>query len=381
MTSQNYFSAFIHIYLGFSFVTSQFMQQGAVIEVSPQGGIEGPPGREYEIKCRASWYGTPPEIEWTLDGRRIFDGNKYVIDIEQTPLEDATISSLFIQSAWPQDSGRYGCRMQAPAFGLASTTFKVFPRPILMPSPHQVIDRDTNLTLQCPSRGNFGGNLFWFKDNIVIGGQAGMYDVNRDRIPDYWVVDNERMMIVNANINSAGVYTCQYRYFFRGMHQNVAEMINVNFPVELVTKPLIRWQELPNSGPLRLECKARGFPRPRIAWTYSNFTFESGGYMDKNVSIVTSPQSQTIVTSVLSVRHMPDKFNVARFNCSGRNSVSKASKLIMVVNMGGTSEQIPNRGPNSGTSTSDASIGHEPRLPLVALTTFCILTKSLWVWR
>ena len=56
--------------------------------------------------------------------------------------------------------------------------------------------------------------------------------------------------------------------------------------------------------------------------------------MDKNVSIVTSPQSQTIVTSVLSVRHMPDKFNVARFNCSGQNSVSRASKLIMVVNMG-----------------------------------------------
>ncbi|XP_030844510.1 hemicentin-2-like [Strongylocentrotus purpuratus] len=377
MTSQILLSFLLHVYLGSNFVTSQYMQQPTVITVSPQGGIEGPPGREYEIKCRASWYRTPPEVEWTFNGRRIFDGNKYVIDIEQTQLEDATISSLFIQNARPMDSGRYGCRMQAPAFGLASTTFKVFPQPVLMPSPHQVIDRDANMTLRCPARGNFGGNLFWIKDNIVIGGQAGVYDPNRDRIPDYWVVDNERMVIINANIQNAGVYRCQYRYFFHGRHQNVAEIINVNSPVELVTAPLIRWQELPNGGPLRLECKARGFPRPRIAWTYSNFTFESGGYMDKNVSIVTSPQSQTIVTSVLSVRHMPDKFNVARFNCSGQNSVSRASKLIMVVNMG-TSGQVPNRGPNTGTSTGAACVGTSSSLILVAFGTSCILIKSFW---
>ncbi|XP_071484952.1 neural cell adhesion molecule 2-like [Diadema antillarum] len=351
-----------------------------LIEVTPKPGIEGPLGRQYAINCRASWYHTAPDIEWTKDGRLIFENNKYVIETEQTQREDMTISFLFIHNAQPGDSGRYGCRMAAPAFGIASTTFTVLPRPILMPSPHQIIRRDANITLRCPARGNFGGNLFWLKDNIFIGGQPGMYDLNKDRVPDYKVVGNEQLVILNAGISNAGVYTCQYRYFFRGRHQTVAQIINANFPVEIVTAPLIRWQELPNKGPLRLECKAKGYPLPRIAWTYSNFTFESGGYMNKNVSIVTSPQSQTVVTSVLSVANLPDRFNVARFNCTGRNTVSSASKLIMVVNMGGTSSQGPNQGPqrpNTGASSGGGRTHRSVSTYLMALPAMVPLVITL----
>ena len=76
-------------------------------------------------------------------------------------------------------------------------------------------------------QGGFDGSMLWSKDGHFIGAD-GSFDMDGDRVPDVRILpQSHSLVILNAQADDAGVYSCRFRYNYGRQWKSLAGNVNV----------------------------------------------------------------------------------------------------------------------------------------------------------
>jgi hypothetical protein len=130
-------------------------------------------------------------------------------------------------------------------------------------------------------RFNSSARFRWFRNGVEIFTKPGKYNVT-----------DEYVEVLKVDQADVGPYTCQLA--------NSSMTANVSIDtVPVLETNLIREQNITIGSNLTLDCKAWGYPTPRIEWAF-RFTNISEGTL-YNISVIESPNNTLTVGSRLSV--------------------------------------------------------------------------------
>ncbi|XP_078111881.1 basement membrane-specific heparan sulfate proteoglycan core protein isoform X2 [Sander vitreus] len=272
-------------------------------------------GQSLELNCFAPG-NPPPQVTWTKAGGRL-SSNHRVLG-----------SQLRIQSATPEDSGEYICRVQGnpgnPGSRVHQASVSVsvtssssrLQSPIIAIEPHSAAVRV--------------GESASFRCRVYSGQQPVRLEwklASNQPLPDNVKVGNDGSVvtITNARPMNHGAYRCVASNPF-GITQTIVSLIVKESPVATVTPvgPIhVRVGE-----PINLECQASGEPRPSVSWHR----------LDSNRKTMLSspvPMESNAVMQILVAR--PE--DSGTYVCTARNNEGTTETKVEVIVEGGS--QVP----------------------------------------
>ncbi|KJH48754.1 immunoglobulin I-set domain protein [Dictyocaulus viviparus] len=215
--------------------------------------------------------GTPkPDIKWFKDG-------------EFLQIEDGG-SSLLLRNGNPKDEGKYTCAAISPA-GNASLNVNVQlikkPEFILddhMESAELSVREGQRVELSCHVRGTPTPAITWSLDGRPIS-------VNSK---DYSIMQDNTLIIINADKNSAGTYTCTA--------MNPAGENEQSTYVSVIAAPVISPGQssfnLIQGSSVTIPCDVYMDPMPEIKWYLNDIPFEEQ-HIDENGALLIENVQET----------------------------------------------------------------------------------------
>ncbi|XP_032375778.1 basement membrane-specific heparan sulfate proteoglycan core protein isoform X10 [Etheostoma spectabile] len=272
-------------------------------------------GQSLELNCFAPG-NPPPQVTWTKAGGRL-SSNHQVLG-----------SQLRIQSATPEDSGEYICRVQGnpgnPGSHVHQASVSVsvtssssrLQSPIIAIEPHSAAVRV--------------GESASFRCRVYSGQQPVRLEwklANNQPLPDNVKVGNDGSIvtITNARPMNHGAYRCVASNPF-GITHTIVSLIVKESPVATVTP--VGPMHVRVGEPINLECQASGEPRPSVSWHR----------LDSNRKIMLSspvPMESNAVMQILVAR--PE--DSGTYVCTARNNEGTTETKVEVIVEGGS--QVP----------------------------------------
>ncbi|XP_034731621.1 basement membrane-specific heparan sulfate proteoglycan core protein isoform X13 [Etheostoma cragini] len=289
-------------------------QSSSVVSIQPSIA-DVQEGQSLELNCFAPG-NPPPQVTWTKAGGRL-SSNHQVLG-----------SQLRIQSATPEDSGEYICRVQGnpgnPGSHVHQASVSVsvtssssrLQSPIIAIEPHSAAVRV--------------GESASFRCRVYSGQQPVRLEwklANNQPLPDNVKVGNDGSIvtITNARPMNHGAYRCVASNPF-GITQTIVSLIVKESPVATVTP--VGPMHVRVGEPINLECQASGEPRPSVSWHR----------LDRNRKIMLSspvPMEFNAVMQILVAR--PE--DSGTYVCTARNNEGTTETKVEVIVEGGS--QVP----------------------------------------
>nr|XP_054608122.1 hemicentin-1 isoform X2 [Nothobranchius furzeri] len=206
-------------------------------------------GNPVELLCQSDAV-PPPTLSWYKDGRPLFRKPGLTVSSDG--------SSLKVNSAQVQDSGRYTCE----ATNVAGKTEKnynlnVWVSPSISGSEEVsplTVTEGSLITLVCESSGIPPPNLTWMKDG---------HDLKSDH--RFRILSGGRQLQISSTKKAdTGSYTCTA--------SSTTGTTAKEYSLQVYVRPSIRRDEddedvaVMKGGDLTLHCAAEGVPRPAITW-------------------------------------------------------------------------------------------------------------------
>ncbi|KAA8591296.1 hypothetical protein FQN60_002239 [Etheostoma spectabile] len=265
-------------------------------------------GQSLELNCFAPG-NPPPQVTWTKAGGRL-SSNHQVLG-----------SQLRIQSATPEDSGEYICRVQGnpgnPGSHVHQASVSVsvtssssrLQSPIIAIEPHSAAVRV--------------GESASFRCRVYSGQQPVRLEwklANNQPLPDNVKVGNDGSIvtITNARPMNHGAYRCVASNPF-GITHTIVSLIVKESPVATVTP--VGPMHVRVGEPINLECQASGEPRPSVSWHR----------LDSNRKIMLSSPVPMESNAVMQ--------DSGTYVCTARNNEGTTETKVEVIVEGGS--QVP----------------------------------------
>ncbi|XP_031146449.1 basement membrane-specific heparan sulfate proteoglycan core protein isoform X15 [Sander lucioperca] len=272
-------------------------------------------GQSLELNCFAPG-NPPPQVTWTKAGGQL-SSNHRVLG-----------SQLRIQSATPEDSGEYICRVQGNPGSSGSHVYQAsvsvsvtssssrLQSPIIAIEPHSAAVRV--------------GESASFRCRVYSGQQPVRLEwklASNQPLPDNVKVGNDGSVvtITNARPMNHGAYRCVASNPF-GITHTIVSLIVKESPVATVTP--VGPMHVRVGEPINLECQASGEPRPSVSWHR----------LDSNRKTMLSspvPMESNAVMQILVAR--PE--DSGTYVCTARNNEGTTETKVEVIVEGGS--QVP----------------------------------------
>ncbi|VDK83743.1 unnamed protein product, partial [Litomosoides sigmodontis] len=201
-------------------------------------------GQSFNVSCSVDG-DMPTEPKWYFKGHRIIpDYQKYYITYKY---------DLIVQQTTEADVGVYECRASNAAGSQADTTMaqmSTSPK-IRVIRDRQMIGRGDRVTLECiVVRGNPKPQIAWFRGGREISSSK------------YITIDENKLIIQGVQDSDAGSYTCTAQNL-AGRDSGIINLDVGSMPTIIPTPEIVR---VNIERTVALQCRAIGYPLPKITW-------------------------------------------------------------------------------------------------------------------
>ncbi|XP_040264776.1 hemicentin-1 isoform X1 [Bufo bufo] len=240
--------------------------------------------------CEA--YGNPePEISWFKDGSPLSG---------QRIISNGALQIAFVQ---PDDAGQYTCEAENIAgYDRSNMTLTVLiPPQIIKNVKDYAVTHSVQVTIPCTAHGIPTPTISWKKNNVPMVDTTGKYEV----------LASGQLVLLNVENKDAGNYTCT-------AINDVGKDLHT---VSLVIHYAPFFTELPsnvslNKGEkLRLSCKAKGNPFPKITWAHKD-------------KIIAAQPGNNLMNDLVIERILKEQDGT--YTCIAENTVSSVNTTVFV---------------------------------------------------
>uniref|UniRef100_A0A671RLS7 Protein turtle homolog A-like n=1 Tax=Sinocyclocheilus anshuiensis TaxID=1608454 RepID=A0A671RLS7_9TELE len=259
--------------------------------------------QDAKLKCQAE--ADPPNMTyvWQRQGEDI-----YHIESLKSRVKVIVDGTLLISRLTPEDSGNYTCM---PSNGLhvspsASATLTVqHPAQVTKMPSLTFLPTGMRGVIACPIRAEPPlSHVDWIKDDKPL--DLGMY-------PGWTLTSEGSIIIVTANDDAAGVYTCTPYNSFGTMGQSEPTTVILQDPPSFKVSPRKEYRQ-DVGGMLVIPCQMDGNPAPKVSW--------------KKVKVITLSANGSLILRPLSKDHQGE------WECSSTNRVATVSVRTTVLVLG-----------------------------------------------
>uniref|UniRef100_A0A673HF46 Protein turtle homolog A-like n=1 Tax=Sinocyclocheilus rhinocerous TaxID=307959 RepID=A0A673HF46_9TELE len=259
--------------------------------------------QDAKLKCQAE--ADPPNMTyvWQRQGEDI-----YHIESLKSRVKVIVDGTLLISRLTPEDSGNYTCM---PSNGLhispsASATLTVqHPAQVIKMPSLTFLPTGMRGVIACPIRAEPPlSHVDWIKDDKPL--DLGMY-------PGWTLTSEGSIIIVTANDDAAGVYTCTPYNSFGTMGQSEPTTVILQDPPSFKVSPRKEYRQ-DVGGMLVIPCQMDGNPAPKVSW--------------KKVKVITLSANGSLILRPLNKDHQGE------WECSSTNRVATVSVRTTVLVLG-----------------------------------------------
>uniref|UniRef100_A0A671RLK1 Protein turtle homolog A-like n=1 Tax=Sinocyclocheilus anshuiensis TaxID=1608454 RepID=A0A671RLK1_9TELE len=264
--------------------------------------------QDAKLKCQAE--ADPPNMTyvWQRQGEDI-----YHIESLKSRVKVIVDGTLLISRLTPEDSGNYTCM---PSNGLhvspsASATLTVqHPAQVTKMPSLTFLPTGMRGVIACPIRAEPPlSHVDWIKDDKPL--DLGMY-------PGWTLTSEGSIIIVTANDDAAGVYTCTPYNSFGTMGQSEPTTVILQDPPSFKVSPRKEYRQ-DVGGMLVIPCQMDGNPAPKVSWKKVGTASRSLFTVAANGSLILRPLS---------------KDHQGEWECSSTNRVATVSVRTTVLVLG-----------------------------------------------
>ncbi|EJD76713.1 CBR-HIM-4 protein [Loa loa] len=254
--------------------------------------------QSFNVSCSVDGDDMPPEPEWYFKGNRIIpDHQKYYITYKY---------DLIVQRATESDAGIYECRASNVAGSHADNTVAQMSTPpkIRVIRDRQMIGRGDRVTLECViEQGNPKPKITWFR---------GGHEVPSYR---YITIDENKLTIQGVQDSDAGSYTCVAQNL-AGRDLGIINLDVGSMPTIVPTPEVVR---VNIERSVTLQCRAIGYPLPKITWHRNGVPIEE---LTTRVKIL--PDGSLLINNV----QVDDQ---DRYTCTAENIFGRQDKTTVLL--------------------------------------------------
>ncbi|CAG9531886.1 unnamed protein product [Cercopithifilaria johnstoni] len=254
-------------------------------------------GQSFNISCTVNG-DMLPEPKWYFKGRRIIpDHQKYYITYKY---------DLIVQRATEADIGVYECHASNAAGSHADSTMVKMSTPpkIRVIRDRQMVGRGDHVTLECKiEHGNPKPKISWFR-----GGR----EIQSHR---YITIDQNKLMIEGVQDSDAGSYTCIAQNL-AGRDSGIINLDVGSMPTIVPTPEIVR---VNIERSVTLQCRAIGYPLPKITWHRNGIPIEK---LPARIKIL--PDGSLLINNV----QVDDQ---DRYTCTAENTFGRQVKATVLL--------------------------------------------------
>ncbi|KAM3729106.1 Hemicentin-1 [Dirofilaria immitis] len=254
-------------------------------------------GQSFNASCSVDG-DMPPEPIWYFKGRRIIpDRQKYYITYKY---------DLIVQQSTEADAGIYECRASNAAGDHADTMVAEISTPpkIRVIRDRQMTGRGDRVTLECIiMRGNPKPKITWYR-----GGRE---------VPSYRyiTIDENKLTIQGVQDSDAGSYTCIAQNL-AGRDSGIINLDVGSMPTIVPTPETVR---INIERSVTLQCRAIGYPLPKITWRRNGIPIEK---LSNRIKIL--PDGSLLINNV----QIEDQ---DRYTCTAENTFGRQDKTTALL--------------------------------------------------
>uniref|UniRef100_A0A1W7RA30 Neuroplastin n=1 Tax=Hadrurus spadix TaxID=141984 RepID=A0A1W7RA30_9SCOR len=168
-----------------------------------------------------------------------------------------------------------------------------------------IMDLSKTLTLQCNT--SQPSTLTWYKDGVLI-------NATDDRISIFQ--DENKLIVEKAELEDAGIYVCVF---------NETTNATIQVFVKTFIEPFPKSLNLVQGDTLRLQCRATGFPVPKITWQKGDEIINA---TEERIQL--KPNDKNLTDGMLIISDL-DYEDRANYVCVADNEVTGAVNASIVV--------------------------------------------------
>ncbi|XP_032949928.1 protein turtle homolog A isoform X3 [Rhinolophus ferrumequinum] len=286
-----------------------------VIMVPPKNSTVNA-SQDISLACRAEAYPANLTYSWFQDSINVFHISRL-----QSRVQILVDGSLWLQSAQPDDAGRYTC---VPSNGLlhppsASAYLTVlYPAQVTAMPPETPLPIGMRGVIRCPVRAN-PPLLFvsWTKDGKAL---------QLDKFPGWSQGPEGSLVIALGNEDALGEYSCTPYNSLGTAGPSPVTRVLLKSPPAFLERPKEEYfQEVGRE--LLIPCSARGDPPPTVSWAKVGHGLQSQAQVDSNSSLILRPLT---------------KEAHGRWECTASNAVAKVATSTNVYVLGTSPHVVTN---------------------------------------
>ncbi|XP_040859319.1 protein turtle homolog A isoform X1 [Ochotona curzoniae] len=295
---------------------TQLLVLGAPVIVVPPRNSTVNASQDVSLACQAEAYPANLTYSWYQDGTNVFHISRL-----QSRVRILVDGSLRLQSAQPDDAGRYTC---VPSNGLLHPPSASAYLTVLYPAQVTEMPPETPLpvgmpgVIRCPVRAN-PPLLFvsWTKDGEAL---------QLDKFPGWSQGTEGSLRIALGNEDALGEYSCTPYNSLGTAGPSPVTRVLLKAPPAFVQRPKEEYfQEVGRE--LLIPCSARGDPPPTVSWTKVARGLRVQAQVDSNSSLVLRPLT---------------KEAHGRWECSASNAVARVATFTNVYVLGTSPHVVTN---------------------------------------
>nr|XP_019572005.1 PREDICTED: protein turtle homolog A isoform X3 [Rhinolophus sinicus] len=286
-----------------------------VIMVPPKNSTVNA-SQDISLACRAEAYPANLTYSWFQDSLNVFHISRL-----QSRVQILVDGSLWLQSAQPDDAGRYTC---VPSNGLlhppsASAYLTVlYPAQVTAMPPETPLPIGMRGVIRCPVRAN-PPLLFvsWTKDGNAL---------QLDKFPGWSQGPEGSLVIALGNEDALGEYSCTPYNSLGTAGPSPVTRVLLKAPPAFLERPKEEYfQEVGRE--LLIPCSARGDPPPTVSWAKVGHGLQSQAQVDSNSSLILRPLT---------------KEAHGRWECTASNAVAQVATSTNVYVLGTSPHVVTN---------------------------------------
>ncbi|XP_074178202.1 protein turtle homolog A isoform X4 [Rhinolophus sinicus] len=291
-----------------------------VIMVPPKNSTVNA-SQDISLACRAEAYPANLTYSWFQDSLNVFHIRWGSGGRLQSRVQILVDGSLWLQSAQPDDAGRYTC---VPSNGLlhppsASAYLTVlYPAQVTAMPPETPLPIGMRGVIRCPVRAN-PPLLFvsWTKDGNAL---------QLDKFPGWSQGPEGSLVIALGNEDALGEYSCTPYNSLGTAGPSPVTRVLLKAPPAFLERPKEEYfQEVGRE--LLIPCSARGDPPPTVSWAKVGHGLQSQAQVDSNSSLILRPLT---------------KEAHGRWECTASNAVAQVATSTNVYVLGTSPHVVTN---------------------------------------